>query len=239
MAFDEDRQWVLSYDPSSRLLSSVSTDGTLHASTALVSPLENLFVNRASGTYVVIDGLFPLFRRRELDSNLIVIGQCRFRLQRNGPRFAIDSGGVVYVLHSDPSLGVCVSLVEVATGQMTTLLAEEQLIHDRGTPCGMLIDSHDVIVVWFLFGRVATYSAQGRLLSVFDCGDTPYTVRVSAEGIFAIHVLVDDTVRILSADGRLLRCHHFERSSISLCLLSWTNEHLLVLDGVKKLCWLC
>eukprot|EP01116_Phalansterium_solitarium_P022700 TRINITY_DN7591_c0_g1_i2.p1 TRINITY_DN7591_c0_g1~~TRINITY_DN7591_c0_g1_i2.p1 ORF type:complete len:123 (+),score=2.78 TRINITY_DN7591_c0_g1_i2:23-391(+) len=77
------------------------------------------------------------------------------------------------------SVEVCVSMVDVASGQVTTVLKQEQLVQDDCAPFDIAIDSHDDIVASYHSGHVATFSAQGQLLSVFDyvCELWPVNVR--------------------------------------------------------------
>eukprot|EP01116_Phalansterium_solitarium_P019400 TRINITY_DN5394_c0_g1_i1.p1 TRINITY_DN5394_c0_g1~~TRINITY_DN5394_c0_g1_i1.p1 ORF type:complete len:394 (-),score=14.37 TRINITY_DN5394_c0_g1_i1:86-1156(-) len=229
LAFDAARRRLLS--ASSDVLYSAEFDGTPVASVALVDRRAKVFVNRASGTYVVVGG-YPSLEVQVLDSNLQATGSCTIDLNKLNVElssFAIDSGGRLFVFGFDFGIGFSISVVDVASGQVTTGLEPTQIIQEH--PAGVLIDSHDCIVAWHDSGRISTHTAQGRLVSVFDCGVCPTNVMVSADGIFAIAAarpfVGEWAVLFLAGDGRLLRA---DRSCDrgKLRFLGWTDEHLLL-----------
>eukprot|EP01116_Phalansterium_solitarium_P016490 TRINITY_DN383_c0_g1_i9.p1 TRINITY_DN383_c0_g1~~TRINITY_DN383_c0_g1_i9.p1 ORF type:complete len:368 (-),score=0.05 TRINITY_DN383_c0_g1_i9:60-1163(-) len=240
MAYDNDRRRVLGYRLSDQSLCSVEVDSTGIRSIVLGSKPGKVIVDRVSGTYIVLDRLQvvdrserPGFQLWVLDADLNVIGDCSFRLP-SGLRFsfAIHSSGQLFALSSD-FVRFSLSTVHVSTGEVTAILGPVQ--QSLGIPMGLLVDSQDDIVIWHSAGQIATYSAKGRLLSVFDCGVSPSDVVLSEDGIFAVRTTflnpeIVPTVRFLSGDGRTLRCDRcrvFAGPGV-VRFVAWGDDNLLV-----------
>eukprot|EP01116_Phalansterium_solitarium_P017440 TRINITY_DN4298_c2_g1_i1.p1 TRINITY_DN4298_c2_g1~~TRINITY_DN4298_c2_g1_i1.p1 ORF type:complete len:278 (+),score=4.07 TRINITY_DN4298_c2_g1_i1:266-1099(+) len=188
LAYDPQRHRLLLHDSFAGLLSSVAMDGTLLASVVQHDRPRQVLINRASGTYIVL-GYQPLVRVQVLDSDLNVVTPCAFIVEgldeKYRSSFAIDSGGRIFFLSAAP-VGLCVSSVDVATGTATTVIDSAQLHQPGDKLRGLVVDSHDRLVMWYRSGRIATYTAEGRLLLVFNCEDRPGILQVSADGIFAV-----------------------------------------------------
>eukprot|EP01116_Phalansterium_solitarium_P016482 TRINITY_DN383_c0_g1_i14.p1 TRINITY_DN383_c0_g1~~TRINITY_DN383_c0_g1_i14.p1 ORF type:complete len:270 (-),score=29.20 TRINITY_DN383_c0_g1_i14:79-888(-) len=247
LAFDADRRRVLLFDVGRERVLSADFDGTVVASTADGSfdVRTKVFVDRVSGTYTVVDRVKLYYCEVSvLDSELNVIEKFVFSLGIIGlALFALDSGGRVFALCSAKNM-FRVSTLDFASGQVITVLEPTQLLQDdppdgviSNLDYGFVIDSHDCFVMSYKSGRIATYAADGQLLSVFDFGGTRIDVRVSADGVYAIDTWSDDdrerTLRFVSSDGRVQLCTSLKKKNcFGLGFFGWTDHHLLVLNHV-------